>query len=209
MATFEDIKNQVLLVLGENPDEEPGYHEDLLLDAVCGSLDAILPRVWKPSTDTITGGAIQHQLPSDIFEIQAIWDDTLSMFLDPAVLAAGEPSASVSGNGWYQFPHGHVSFYSELGDNGGTLMYAATWVKPAAESDTIESPAYSHLAMTYYAASYTLLSKATSAAELGAYRTRIDSGTPEHNPVRDISTYFLQRFEMEMERMPTITKGSR
>jgi len=209
MATLESLKSSMLLVLGDDPDTTPDYHEDLMLDAANAAQIAVLPRVWKPATDTIAAAATSHTLPSDCFEIQAVWDETQNMFLDPAILAAGEPSASVSGNGWYEYPEGTISFYSALGADGGTLFYAATWTALTTDADTTEVPDYAITAMVLYGASYMLLSKAAANAKLGAYRTRVDSGTPEDNPVQRMSEYFLARFEFEMTNMPTLLKGAR
>lgn len=209
MANLEDLRSALILVLGDDPDEEPDYHENLLIDAINAGQVAILPRVWKPALDTITAAATSHTLPSDVFEVQAIWDETKNTFLDPALIAAGEPSASTTGNGWYEYPQGTITFYTALGDEGGTVFYGATWAALASETDVTEVPDYALTAVTLYAASYALLAKATSAAKLGTYRTRVDSGTPEDNPLQVMSEYFKQRFNEELTNMPTLPKGAR
>lgn len=210
MANLEDIKARVIFLLGDDPDEgDSSYTDDLLLDAVGAAHDAILPYVWKPATAALAADTSTFTLPSDLYEVQAVWDASAGYFIDPAILTPGEPSASDTGNAWFEYPSGTLNLYNAIGSSGGILYYAATWSKPTIDADVLEVPEYALTGLTYYGASYATLYKASSAARLGNYKTRQDSGTPEDNPLLTYSTFLLKRFEYEMARMPKITKGMR
>jgi hypothetical protein len=210
MADLEAVKARVVFLLGDDPDEgDSSYPDDLLVDAVHAAHDAILPYVWKPKTDSLTAALSTFTLPTDLYEVQAVWDESVGTFIDPAILTPGEPSASDTGNAWFEYPSGTLNLYNAIGSSGGTLYYAATWSKPTQDADVLEVPEYALTGLTYYGASYATLNKASSAARLGNYKTRQDSGNPEHNPLLTYSNFLLKRFEYEMARMPKITKGMR
>lgn len=207
MATFGQLKNRIVFILGDDPNESTDISDDLLSNAIDSALDAILPQCWKPSLYTLTGSASRYALPADVYEVQGVYDSGTRVFLDPAVLAPGEPSSSSSGNGWLEYPYGYISLYTALSSSGGVLYYAAKWTKPVNESDVIDAPEYAVTALTLYGASYAVLNKAAAAAALGNYKTRLDSGTPEDQPLQNFANYLLKRYETEMMRMPKQTKG--
>ena len=207
--TLGEFKNRIAFALGDDPDSGTDIPDDLMLDAVHTALDAILPHCWKPAKQTLSGAASSYALSSDIFEAQAVWDSAKDTFLDPAILAPGEPSANTSGNGWFLYPNGYISFYTALSASGGILYYSAVWTKPTSDAQNIEAPEYVTAGLVMYAASYALLMRIGAQARLGNYKTRIDSGTPEDNPLLDYSTYLLKRFDIEMSRLPRMVKGVR
>lgn len=207
MATLEEIKNRVIFLLGDDPDSGTSYSDDLLLDSIQAAHDAMLPFVWKPATSTLAGDLNTYTLPSDLYEVQAVWDKDEGTFIDSALLAPGEPSATATGNAWFEYPSGTLNLYNAIGSSGGTLYYAAAWSKPTQDADVLEVPEYTLTGLVYYAASYGTLNKAAGAARLGNYKQRPDAGTPEDNPLLTYSTFLLKRFEYEMSRMPKITKG--
>lgn len=207
--TLEEIKSRIIFLLGDDPDSGTSYPEDLLLDAVVAAYDAMLPFVWKPATTSLAANTASFTLPTDLYEVQAVWDTDLNTYIDPATLTPGEPRATETGNAWYEYPSGTLNLYNAIGSSGGTLYYAATWSKPAQDADVLTVPDYAITGVVYYASSYATLNKAASAARLGNYKQRQDSGTPEDNPLLTYSTFLLKRFEYEMARMPKIAKGVR
>jgi hypothetical protein len=209
MANLEDAKARITFLLGDDPDSGTSYSDDLLLDSVHAAYDAMLPYVWKPKTEVLAAGLSTFTLPEDLYEVQAVWDSNLNTFIDPAILAPGEPDATETGNAWYEYPSGILNLYNAIGSSGGTLYYAATWSKPLQDADVLEVPDYAMTGLTYYGASYATLNKASAAARLGNYKTKQDSGNPEHNPLLTYSSFLLKRFEYEMARMPKIAKGIR
>lgn len=207
--TLGELKNRITFTIGDDPDTGSDIPDDLILDAAHSALDAILPHCWKPATQTLAGAAKSFLLPLDIFEAQAVWDSSKDTFIDPAILAPGEPTSNLTGNGWYLYPSGYISFYSNLSASGGVLFYSAVWTKPTSDNTAIEAPEYATPGLVMYGASYVLLMRIGAQARLGNYKTRIDSGTPEDNPLLDYSTYLLKRFDIEMSRMPQMVKGVR
>jgi len=214
-GTFSSLKTQVLKMIADDIIEGPpleGTDNDatLLKLAIHAGIDAILPMVWKRATSTVTGAVTSATLPTDLYEIQGVLDVSDGTFLENIVVSPGQPwGSNMSGNGYIEYPNGTLTFSNTLSDDGAVVYYAAMWSKPEDDEDTLEPPAYSHNAIALYAASYCLLGQSSSAGGLAQYKTRVESGTPEDNPLERLSTYFLNRFNVEMERMPVMQKGVR
>jgi hypothetical protein len=217
MTTFAEMKARVVRLGGSEVEitEDTGitygsdYTAELLAEAISAAMDAILPWVWCPSIEAITGAALSHALPANLYSVEAIWDETLNTYITPAILAPGQPTATESGNSWIQYPNGYVTFYDEIGDDGGKLYYASVWTKPSTESGELSTPIYANNGIAFYAAGYALTRRSVEAASIRQFATRVDSGTPEHNPLKDMAQYMFKMFDIEMSRMPNMVKGVR
>lgn len=213
MTTYAELKRHTLLLLDDDVKAGPplggtDYSTTVLDFAVAAAYRAILPKVWKPSADDILAGATSHTLPSDVYEVQGILDISNGDFLPSFILSANSGyGAGTTGNRWILYPKGTVTFSNEIGSEGGTLYYAAQWALPTDDTDDIEPPDYAVTALVLYMASHLLLGSAASAGSLAQYKARVDSGTPEDNPLKDLSNLFLKRFDIEMSKLPMMEKG--
>jgi hypothetical protein len=124
-------------------------------------------------------------------------------------MTAGVSWGTLAEQSWVEYPEGHIAFMQPLSTSGAKLYYSGMWAKPALDADSIEAPAITHVGIVLFAASYCLLSKASASANIRQYNTKVDSGIPIHNPEAEMSTYFLRRFEAEMNRHPSRAKGQR
>jgi hypothetical protein len=124
-------------------------------------------------------------------------------------MTAGVSWGTLAEQSWVEYPEGHITFMQPLSTSGAKLYYSGMWAKPALDADSIEAPAITHVGIVLFAASYCLLSKASASANIRQYNTKVDSGIPIHNPEAEMSTYFLRRFEAEMNRHPSRAKGQR
>lgn len=210
MTTYTQIRDSVLRLLGDAAGAT--YDDELLYDGVCEAHEAILRWVPKPSVALISssGSDGYFELPSDVYEIISIMDTSNYQILQRANLISkttrGDLPANMY-NDWLEFPFGYISLSNEVDDDQIKVFYYATWNKPANFSDysfVIEVPSYAHRGLLFYAASYILMPEAKSSAGIRQYNLRIDSGTPEDNPVRDVSLLYLNRFYNEMKLMPPL-----
>jgi hypothetical protein len=94
-----------------------------------------------------------------------------------------------------------------LGDDGATVYYSAYWAKPEDDEEALETPDIATAALTMFAASYCLLNSASQASSIRQFGTKVDSGKPTDNPLEQSSTYFMKRFEIELQRIPPSLKG--
>lgn len=213
MTTYAEIKRHALLLLGDEIVDGPPLvgtdHPQPIVDfAAQSALDAILPKIWKPSTDVIAAGATSHTLPDDAYEIQGVLDILGQDFLPSLILdSRADYGTGTTGNSWVQYPDNTITFTNEIGADGGTLFYAAQWEYPDDDTDVLEPPPYANIAIALYMASHMFLSDASSAGSLAQYKAKVDSGDPEDNPLQRLSNMFLRRFDIEMNRLPMSAKG--
>jgi hypothetical protein len=215
MATsFGDLKAAIIRLLGdevtqtENTIAGRDSSADLLRDAVRAGLLAILPHAWKSAVYAIPEATTELDLPTDLYHVEGIYDIEQEAYLEESILTPGIPTASESGNMWIEYPEGHITFLAEVED-GGTLYYAAYWTEPELDADIIEAPAMAMAGIAFFAASYCLLPQAVGASKIRQYDTKVDSGTPEDNPVMTMANHYLKRFELEMSRISGRVKGVR
>lgn len=185
----------------------------LLRGGIRAALRKITSRVWKQSvqTLTITVDTTVFELPSDLINIEAVYDSYLKTFCSRMKLvASGEITVGSDGNAWIPYPNGSITFINALKANyGGIVYYSALWDEPTDESDVLEAPAYAYTAMLYYAASYCFLAKASGSSGIRQYAQKVDAGKPTDIPAKDMANVFLQRYENEMQSLPMTEKAIR
>jgi hypothetical protein len=224
MNTIADLKKRILLLLGDDIASATGepiyggqYSVDALLAGVHAALDAILPWVWKRSVfelNTSTDG-YSITLPADFYQVEGVVESVTrsgtsmnyGRFSPMQTFRAQEIPDSAQ-NYWTLFPNGKITFSTQIASSSGAkLYYAATWSKPTTDSSELETPEYSLTALSLYAASHCLLSKAVAAANIRQYGTKVDSGNPEDNPMLTVSTYLHRAFEVAVQRFPVMPRG--
>jgi hypothetical protein len=212
MATLADLVSKVRRLIAD--ENSALYSDALITDGLLTAIDAILPWMPKQLTQALVGDgvAVSFALPSNCYRIVAVLDSSSGAFI-PALRmnAYGSPGDNLMTNqDWCEYPEGYVTFANTIQvDESMTVYYSAVWPKPSIGSDVISVPSYAHPALAYYAASYTLLNKATSGASLNQWdQAGVDSGTPVMNPMKDMSSYFLERFRIEMDRLPHRIRGA-
>ena len=214
--TFADLKGKIIRVLGDivvpggsggEPLAGTTYGEDLLKDAVHAALDAITIRRFKSSVVQVAGDYGQMDVPEDLIEVEAILDVTNNIFLEQVPMKVGKGLSANGQLGWYIYPTGTIVFTNDLGDSGAELYYSAYWVKPEDDEEELETPDICVSALTMFAASYCLLNSASQASSIRQFNMKVDSGKPTDNPLEQSSTYFMKRFEIELQRIPPSPKG--
>jgi len=218
--TFDVIKAKVIHLLADDvatgSDEYGGgplygssYDANLLRDAVHAALDAITIKMWKPQTFDIAGSISEKDLPDGLLAVEGVYDKTAGIYLPHMNLQANQESLiGIAGNAWSLFPHGKISFINDLGESGAKVYYSSVWNKPEAPDEVIEPPESSTIAICLYAASYCLLNKSAGSADIRQYNTKVDSGAPTDIPQKTMSDFFYRRYELELQRLPSMEKGN-
>lgn len=209
MTTLSELRERVYRVLSDKTHGQ--YDIDLMNDAISASLEAILPWVFKRSMTTLEtdGETVTFELPDDYYRVTGVLDVSSGYYIPQNTLAAGQTPGGRSletNQDWLEYPDKSISL-ANIPEGDIVVYYAATWEVPVDDEDVIEAPLWAHRALVFYAASYALLDKASSASNIRQWNVQVDSGTPAMNPMRDMSTYYMERFRIEMERMPAMLKG--
>jgi hypothetical protein len=215
-TTFGELKRKVLRLLadeaqevgsGEGPLGGATYGADLLQDAVHAALDAITSKVWKLSVVDIEGAVSEAALPSDVINVDAVYDYELGLFIPRMQTQIGTPLVNTTGNAWLLYPANEITFVNTLGSDGATIYYGSSWGKPVQDDDVLEPPSTALVCLILFAASYCLVPDAVSSASIRQFNTKVDSGQPTDIPARVISDFLLGRFERELQRLPMMERG--
>ena len=187
------------------------YTDALIMDGINAGCKAILPWCSKRAVETITvtsGSLIE--LPSDVYLVDALYSSQDSIWLKRFSIKGGV-NISTMHPAWYEYPTGKITLTLDTYDGLPVdVHYLTCWNEiettgsPTTEMDT---PSFTDLAVVYYAVSYCLASAATQTSQLRQFNTKVDSGNPEDNPLKEMSALMMQRFLNEVKLMPTIERA--
>jgi hypothetical protein len=214
VTTYAELVNRIGRLISD-PDIST-YAEEIYYDAVCAAHEAILP--WLPNYQSAvltSGSSGVYALPNDVYELQSVAiapSGVAGKFLSRATLAAGttRPS-SLTDCDWIENPKGFLSL--SYTDNADPVLvhYLGYWSKPplpVPPTFTITVPSCGLMGLVYYAASIVITPVIVDTSTLGPFKQRIDSGTPQMNPMKDTSEWLRTLFLMEMKLMPSYRKAT-
>lgn len=196
------------------PYEGEEYKANLLKDSIHAALDAITVRLWKPaileittSTEEAVAESNSYDLPTGLIEVEAVYDEHLTSFIPKIDMLVGENILDPTGNAWYLYPDGRITFVTAVSDSM-KVFYSSLWSKPVNDEDALEPPGISLTPIILYAASYCMLPSSVTSSNIRQYNTKVDSGRPVDNPRAEQSNFFLRRFEIALQQIPKMQKGS-
>jgi hypothetical protein len=205
------INDEVIIDSGTGDLAGSTISASILLSSIHAALDAVSSRLWKSATYDVVpptvGSDTEYELPGDYIDVEAVLDNDLGIFIPEMEFRVSKNMLSPTGNGWYLYPQGYITFVTALADVGAKIFYAASWAKPLDDDEDLEIPMVASNAIIFFATSYCLLRGATGSANVRQYNTKVDAGAPTDNPVKDMSDYYMRRFEIELQRIPMKQKG--
>lgn len=207
MTKYTDIHQRVRNLLKGT---EATYPNELILDGINSASKALLPWLPKKKVEyiTVTSGSL-IELPFDVYRVDAVYSEQDSFWLKKLSLTSGNAIASTYPM-WMEYPSGFISLSLDTYEGVPLkVYYFSTWDEIVIEDfnaseEVLGTPAFADLAITYYACAYCLTSAATSTAQLRQFNTKIDSGNPEDNPLKEMSNLLMQRFMNEVKLFPTV-----
>lgn len=131
-------------------------------------------------------------LPDNAIEeiIQGVYDDRTNTWLRKVEFFPGE----VLGSGYYIWPHGVVNV-NPAPRSDITIYYLSYYPEIEDDDSQIIVPGWAIEAIALYAAGRTLEDEASRMSIQGSYRTRVDAGNPEHQPVLRLSEHYIKQSE--------------
>lgn len=215
MTTYAELRTSIRLLLGDELDD-PQYQDNILHDAIVAAHVGILPWVGKSSKASLSldGVSSSFALPEDTYQIVSIYDGSTGEFLPSASLSPGQYfGVNLQGpNAWVAYPEGYVTFARVPGSSDSySVYYQAYWSVPAANEteSSLEVPSYAQQGLLLYGSAYALLQTANLSSNVRQWGTRVDSGTPEHNPVQRQVDFLMKLFAQEMNKHPKTEGGQR
>jgi hypothetical protein len=205
-VTWATLKAQLQRKLDDNSGRK--YDSDLLMDAVNDALAAFAATHTGVLSDfEITGDGLSKtwDLPDDIVDeegakvVAVHWKQ--NQWLTALEYWPGESwhSASVTTS---SRPLGYVVYgteirFSRIPSDGQavTVHYVAHYPEVEDDDSAITVPRWAREAIKCYAAAVALEPASVKASNLGQYKDRTESGSPEDNPMYKQAEYFMRRYD--------------
>lgn len=128
---------------------------------------------------------------SEIYRIRGIYDDTNLIWLTEADMYSGRKAKE----GWLVWPNGTLKINPAPASGVGlTIHYIAYYDEVINDSSVIDIPGWAYEAVKLYTAGRVIQSPTSQLTLLANFRTKVDSGNPEHNPLLRLSQYYIQQF---------------
>jgi hypothetical protein len=169
-----------------------------------------LPNYCSVIIPASSGSGGVYPLPDDVYDIQSVRIGT-GKYIPKATLASGtNRPTSLTACDWIETPKGFLSISasSEYVTDNLLVNYLGYWPKPIAAESIIYVPRIGHMGMIYYSASIVITPTVVDISTLGPFKIRVESGTPEDNPMMRTSEWFRQLFLQEMKMMPPYQKAA-
>lgn len=200
VVTVDQSGNVAIPVSGTKVDAQT------LDDAVRAALSAVSEfyparSVLIPEVTESTGKVVE--LPSDFWDLQGVLFN--GYFVEQRYFRPGFVTEEVS---FTQYPSGFLTFSHELANSSVEIYYTSSYPFPDSDEDDMPTPVLLDEAISLYAASYCLLPQATTTGTIRQYGTEVDSGNPTHNPLMDMSSYFMKRYAEVASRLPKHHRGT-
>ena len=216
MIAYSELAERIRRLLGDVDENNPQHSDKLVHDAILAAHRGVLPWVGKASTYAIPvdGSAKAFSLPVDLYQIVTVLDGSSDEFYPSATMSPGDYfGESMSGhNSWVEYPNGSIAFAkAPSASDDYTIYYMAYWTVPDINSEDtlLEVPLYVIQGLILFGAAQTLLQSANTSADVRQWGTRVDSGTPEHNPLQRQVDYLMKRFTQEVTKLPKTQLGQR
>lgn len=180
--------------------------DDLIYDGFLAALRAIAAKRAKHNKTILNGdGSSTYTLPTDLLKIDTLYDNDGLIILPYIDNKAYPHSTDVSTNTWFLYPEGSITFNDELSTSAKiTMYYYGDWDTPASMNDdtfVLTVPKTLLYPISLYNSAYCLIPSSVTNADIRQYATRIDSGTPIQNPMKEHILFLMQMYQNELTRL--------
>lgn len=209
MTTFQNLIDQVDRILGAGTTPT----DQLVYDALQNAQTDLLLRIENTKTATLTAdeSTVTFALPSDCYKVNGVLNTDTDIFIPEGQIRVGNYFGDYPNqNNFILYPEGSLTF-ADAPEYDHTLYYTAHFDLPDDAEDTdfvLEVPARGEGALKYYTAAYCLVPDAIDAASLRQFGTKVDSGTPVHNPVKDMVEFLMRLGDIELQKNYLESGGS-
>ena len=174
-------------------------YEDSILDNANDALRlfaTIHTGVASVSTITGDGETTQFPLPENCVDsgenqVIGVYNSDDDLWLAEVRFLPNEELKT----GYYLWPQGYINFNPYISDGEEyDVHYIAYYNVIDGDDSTIDVPQWAIEAIKLYAAGRTLEDAASKMALLGQFRTKVDSGNPEHQPILRLAEGYIKQF---------------
>lgn len=206
--TLANLKTRILALLD---DADGGTYGDALVteaaQAAIRQATEYYPKLAKVTVTSIDA-TFRATLPADVHSVDAVLDLESFNLMPKAGLTVGDfHGENIEVNDWHLYSAGYVTFSKEP-ESGVDIFYRAFYTEPTLDEDTLDTPDILFNMLAYRGCFECCMSAAASAANIRQFNTKVDSGTPVHNPLIDMAKYFNLQYHNAAKMLPDLEKPS-
>jgi len=187
----------------------PRWSDSEISDFIAWSLDTFAHHTAQATSVSYTGvTGTTFTLPDNLFEsldesgqVYLKSGDTIK-YLAP-VRYANDRSV-FSDDGFYTFPDKTLNLVKTPVVNGSTtdliVRYFAYYNHPVQNTDTIDVPRWAVAALSYLVGAHSLAGVGMRSANISQWKEKPEAGGPEHNALRKQQEWFLEMYNLEIDR---------
>jgi len=218
-TSWKSLRDRVLRVLDdiERDDESAvSWTDDDMLDYIDEALAAIATHT---AAEQVYSGTFDDEvwsvaLPDDFMALGTVSViGTERVLLTPRPLSPGASVANVGSSivggvmtpydVYYMYPRGTINFLKPIPAGDAVQVdYWSYWERVEGVEDTLKVPRWMEQPLKWYCLHLAMAKPSIAAAKLGNFKTRQDSGDPEHNPQLELSRYFKRRYDELLSEIP-------
>jgi len=202
--TLLDLKTRILALL--NDTDGGTYVAAVQLSAAQAAIRQIIeyyPKLVRSAVLTLSAD-FEATLPTDAYMVDAVLDVKSNKYLPKAGLSAGSYAGeSIETNDWHQYQSGLVTF-SRDAEDGVRIFYRALYAEPSVDVDVLETPDLLFNMLGYWGAAEALIGRASSTANIRQFNVKVDSGTPDHNPLKQMAKEYQVLYHNSAKTLPDI-----
>lgn len=147
------------------------------------------------SVSTITGDGETTAFPSPLNLVEDRVYGVLNVESDVWLNQVDFIPGRATEEGYYVWPSGYINFNPAIPeDEEYKVYYIAYYNIVTDDNHNVIVPNWAYEALKLYTAGRTLEDIAGKMALLGQFRTRVDSGNPEDQPILKLSTRYMEQF---------------
>ena len=206
MKTWGALKAEVGRIVN---DPQLTKFSDIMLAGVNDALRmlaSVHTGVASVSVMVSDGGSASFPLPSNSVEddkgarVRGVYDVSAARWLMESNTVPG----GVMEDGWFVWPDKSLRIQPKpRTDAEFHLYYVAYYAEIVNDDDVLEVPPWAYEAIKLYTAGTVLEAPTAQLTLLANFRTKVDSGNPEHNPMLQLAKYYKERFWEILNLHPT------
>jgi hypothetical protein len=204
MTTWSKLRDRTLRTLNDTDRDKASWTDDDMLDYINAALGAVSVHTAqeKVHEQTVAQTTTVLVLPVDCIGVKSVLlgTSTSLTLLKRAALMPGE-TVSLTTNSlpknWAEPVAGQVMFFPGPVPAQALLKvgYLSNWPTIVNDDDDLPVPYWLLEALHFYMLYLSQIKPGTQAASLGQYKTKVDSGQPENNPLKAFAEYCFQQYQ--------------
>lgn len=185
-------------------DSDPRWTDEELVDFTWWALDQVAVHTAVATATSFSATGAEYDMPGNmlsdepldingVVRLQKTTGDIV--YLDPVKYTDG---LNLTSRGFYSRGNTLVLTFEPLPGERILVDYYAHYDRPSADDDVVNVPRWLITPLMYLIGAHALAGAGLKTAFIRQWGAKPDTGSPEHNPLKQQQKWFLEMYELEM-----------